>query len=394
MPLRPRIPFATDFLQVLAILFFVEFARGAFLMTFLPTYAVNALGYSVALVGTAVTAHYVADTVVKILIGYLLDRFSFRLITIMGLICAIVGLFSMRYVHVGWALISACALYGIGLSPIWLVAVSKVKQDNRATQMGVLYTFWMGGMGVGLVSINFFIDVSYEVSYWILVGITALALLISFLTSDEGAVRVDIPPFAEQFSLLWQKLKDIGALFPGMVLQTTAAGMLVPILPSFATKQLGLSYTQYSYLLIAGGGCAAIGLIPMGKLSDKLGKKWFLVLGFGLFAMTLFLLAFTTNMWIGVGLAAILGLSYSAVLPAWNALLATQVPDEQQGVGWGIFSSLEGIGVMIGPIIGGWLADLFSVRVTILGSAMLLAGIALFYLVYPIRRLLGEVRRV
>ncbi|MGZ4134429.1 MAG: MFS transporter [Tumebacillaceae bacterium] len=394
MPLRPRIPFATDFLQVLAILFFVEFARGAFLMTFLPTYAVNALGYSVALVGTAVTAHYVADTVVKILIGYLLDRFSFRLITIMGLICAIVGLFSMRYVHVGWALIGACALYGIGLSPIWLVAVSKVKQDNRATQMGVLYTFWMGGMGVGLVSINFFIDVSYEVSYWILVGITALALLISFLTSDEGTVRVDIPPFAEQFSLLWQKLKDIGALFPGMVLQTTAAGMLVPILPSFATKQLGLSYTQYSYLLIAGGGCAAVGLIPMGKLSDKLGKKWFLVLGFGLFAMTLFLLAFTTTMWIGVGLAAILGLSYSAVLPAWNALLATQVPDEQQGVGWGIFSSLEGIGVMIGPIIGGWLADLFSVRVTILGSAMLLAGIALFYLVYPIRRLLGEVRRV
>ncbi|MGZ4113225.1 MAG: MFS transporter, partial [Tumebacillaceae bacterium] len=235
---------------------------------------------------------------------------------------------------------------------------------------------------------------SYEVSYWILVGITAVALLISFLTSDEGTQRVDIPPFAEQFSLLWQKLKDIGALFPGMVLQTTAAGMLVPILPSFATKQLGLSYTQYSYLLIAGGGCAAIGLIPMGKLSDKLGKKWFLVLGFGLFAMTLFLMAFTTTMWIGVGLAAILGLSYSAVLPAWNALLATQVPDEQQGVGWGIFSSLEGIGVMIGPIIGGWLADLFSVRVTILGSAMLLAGIALFYLVYPIRRLLGEVRRV
>ena len=66
-----------------------------------------------------------------------------------------------------------------------------------------------------------------------------------------------------------------------MVLQTMGAGMLIPILPELAEDRLGLNGKQYSLLLLAGGALTILGLIPLGRLSDKLGgKKWFLVLGF------------------------------------------------------------------------------------------------------------------
>ncbi len=129
-------------------------------------------------------------------------------------------------------------------------------------------------------------------------------------------------------------------LLPGMVLQTMGAGMLIPILPSFAEDRLGLNGKQYSLLLLAGGALTVLGLIPLGRLSDKLGgKKWFLVLGFCCIGGGLYLLGHEPALWQCMLLTGALGLSYAALLPAWNALLANYVPPMQQGLGWGIFST-------------------------------------------------------
>jgi MFS family permease len=84
-----------------------------------------------------------------------------------------------------------------------------------------------------------------------------------------------------------------------------------------------------------------------------------------------------------LGLSVLLGLSYAAVLPAWNAFLAHFIPQEQKGVGWGLFSSLEGIGIILGPVIGGWLAVRYNDSLAILISGLLFFIIALFYFLFP-----------
>ena len=174
-------------------------------------------------------------------------------------------------------------------------------------------------------------------------------------------------------------------LLPGMILQTTGASMLVPILPSFADQELGISGTQYSILLTVGGLCAAAGLIPMGKLSDKLGgKKWFLVTGFGAFRIWLIHAGIGSCVLVLFTYSSIaLGLSYSAILPAWNALLAAYVPPKQEGLGWGVLSTFEGIGVMIGPVAGGLIAAWNGETAVFWTSAILFGLIGLFYLWFP-----------
>lgn len=363
------------------VLFIVEFVRGAYLVSYLPIYAENVLGYSVATVGVAISVHYIADTVIKLYAGYLLDRFSFRLIIQLSLIISFGGLLLIQNAHQLWMLVVAVALFGVGISPIWLVCLSKIKPENRAANMGVLYTCWLCGLGAGPVVINFLIDKGYAISYWTMLIVWGIGWILSLFISDQKESTPTLVPVKRQMLMLWDRLRSMRSLLPGMVLQTTAAGMLVPILPGFASKYLGLEYSQYSYVLIAGGAITVLFLIPMGKWSDRQGRKWFLILGFSAFAIMLFNLTLISTLWQAILLAAALGFSYATVLPAWNALLAQHVPQNQQGMGWGLFSSVEGIGVIIGPVLGGWMAHVCNERVTVWASAGLMASIALYYLI-------------
>lgn len=377
-------------IQVAVILFLVEFVRGAYLAAFLPIYTVQQLGLPVTVAGAAVTAHYIADTSIKSFLGYMLDRFSTRWIIIFGLIFSFLGLVLTFNIHQAWLFIVASAIFGIGISPVWIVALGKVKEEDRATQMGALYTLWLIGLGAGPVIVNFVLDKSYILSFWIQGVLWMIAILLSLGLPHEKIIAAHMPPVKKQLQLLWERIKNMKPLLPGMILQTMAASMLIPILPGFATKFLGLTYSQYSLLLIIGGASAVLGLIPMGRFSDRKGKKWFLVIGFAVFSFALFALTFQGNLYTSILWAVVLGISYAAVLPVWNAVLSYQVPDGQEGIGWGIFSSVEGIGVMFGPLLGGWIASLYQENVTLWVSGTLLGGIALFYFLFPFQRLLGK----
>lgn len=375
-----------DIVLLAVILFFVEFVRGAALVSFIPIYGQNILYISLAIIGAATTAHYLTDTLLKTAIGYLLDRFPARLIINIGLLISLTGIALFHYGNIPWVFILAAALYGVGISPVWIVCLTKVKEDQRAAQMGFLYMIWLVGMGAGPVVLNLILDYKPAFSYWLLVALSTVAWLLSFFVAGgKQAERISVP-FREQWEALREKLKAIKPLLPGMILQTLGASMLVPILPTFVAESLSFTeHREYSLLLLLGGGCTVLGLVPMGKWSDKSSRKPFLVIGFGIFALTLASLSLHPSKLMAYGLAVVLGLSYSAVLPAWNALLALYVPPGQKGLGWSLLSTVEGIGVLIGPVLGGFIASATSASMVVWISAALFGIVSIVYLLFPSR---------
>ena len=375
-----------DIVLLAVILFFVEFVRGAALVSFIPIYGQNILYISLAIIGAATTAHYLTDTLLKTAIGYLLDRFPARLIINIGLLISLTGIALFHYGNIPWVFILAAALYGVGISPVWIVCLTKVKEDQRAAQMGFLYMIWLVGMGAGPVVLNLILDYKPAISYWLLVALSTVAWLLSFFVEGgKQAERISVP-FREQWEALREKLKAIKPLLPGMILQTLGASMLVPILPTFVAESLSFTeHREYSLLLLLGGGCTVLGLVPMGKWSDKSSRKPFLVIGFGIFALTLASLSLHPSKLMAYGLAVVLGLSYSAVLPAWNALLALYVPPGQKGLGWSLLSTVEGIGVLIGPVLGGFIASATSASMVVWISAALFGIVSIVYLLFPSR---------
>ncbi|BBH22752.1 putative glycolipid permease LtaA [Paenibacillus baekrokdamisoli] len=368
------------------ILFIVEFVRGAVLISFLPIFGEKSLGLSLNIIGVAITAHYLTDTLLKMAIGYLLDRFSIRFVVHIGLLISLIGIIMFQFSYQPWVFILAAALYGVGISPIWIVCLTKVSEEHRATQMGFLYTVWFIGIGSGPIVSNILLDISKSFTYYLLLSFSILSWVLALFISNRKVSETVSLPIRQQFSILIERLRHMKLLLPGMVLQTMGAGMLIPILPSFAEERLGLNGKEYSLLLLAGGALTVLGLIPLGRLSDKLGgKKWFLVLGFCCIGGGLYFLGLEPPLWQCILLTGALGLSYAALLPAWNALLANYVPPMQQGLGWGIFSTVEGIGGMIGPVIGGTLAAWQGQTSVVWYSAILYGLIGFFYIWFPFR---------
>jgi MFS family permease len=378
--------FGAEMRLIAVILFLVEFVRGAVLVSLMPIFGAKTLGLAPDAIGAAISVHYLTDTLLKMAIGYLLDRFSYRIVVLVGLIISLAGIYLLQFSTLPWMFIGAAALYGIGMSPIWIVCLTKVSDQQRATQMGLLYTIWMVGLGSGPIVCNILLDYSIPNTYRLLILLSALACGLAFFMKRARAVTPHRLPFREQTRILKERLGRMRLLLPGMILQTMGASMLVPILPAFAEHELGVTGTHYSILLAVGGIFAAGGLIPMGRLSDRIGgRKWFLVAGFLAFACGLYILAWGLPFWYCLGITALLGLAYAAIQPAWNALLAAYVPPQQEGLGWGILSTVEGIGVMIGPLVGGLIAAWSSQTLVFWVSAVLFGFIGVYYLSFPLK---------
>ncbi|REE89055.1 putative MFS family arabinose efflux permease [Paenibacillus taihuensis] len=366
----------------LLLLLLVEFVRGAFLVAYLPTYASEKLNFSLSVIGLAVSLHYLMDNGVKVFAGYLLDRFSSRNILFAGMMLSLVSMLLVVNARSEGLLLLSTALLGIGGSPVWLVCLRSIRENNRASQMSLLYLFWMCGLALGPVAMNFLMDMGEHLVFFSLVGLLAVCTLMSLAVPNVRHQQPSIrKSFANQLKMLWERFTKTGFLLPGMILQTTAGGLLIPLLSPFATKQIGLSHSELSLSLIAGGATAALILVPAGRWVDKLGGRWFLIGGFGIFGIAVFALTFSDSFTETILFAMILGASYASLLPAWNAYLARFVPEEYAGAGWGLISTIEGIGVVAGPALGGWMAERINEALPFWMAAVIFACIACYYII-------------
>lgn len=377
---------------LLLVLFITEFARGAFYLSFLPIYAVNFLGLSVTAAGFAVSAHYMTETVSKTAAGWYFDRTG-RPVLIGGLLLSLLSLIIMKTWPLPAVLVLASALFGLGVSPVWLGVLSEVApvdSPDRASRIGMVFSAWLAGAGSGLVSVNFILHRGYETAFWVIIILWLVSLTATWLFLPDV-----IPATATKYSGLMESLCCLAGntvmtrvLIPGMFLQTFSAGMLLPVLPLFARNQLGLNSTQYGLLLSAGGGTAVICFLLLGWLVNRVMLKSLLATGFGLSALSIGLLANSHSARSAFFLATLLGFSYALVLPAWNSLLARVIPPERQATGWGLFATVEGLGVAIGPALGSLVAHSMGNMATLLLTTVILSGIALFYIFYPLEKVL------
>lgn len=227
---------------------------------------------------------------------------------------------------------------------------------------------------------------SYQYTLYLLVALFLLAVVLAFMAFPAGTGNKKISPrqFRQELQRMATNQAVTKILLPGMFLQTMAASLLLPMLPLYANQVLGLNHNQYALLLVCGGGASLLFLIPMGKLVDRLPLKALLTAGFGFSACFLFSITLTTNLGTVFTLAALVGISYAMILPAWNMLLSKVISVDMQATGWGVFGTIEGLGIAVGPTLGGMVANAIGMAGTIYLSSAILLAMALFYLIYPI----------
>lgn len=161
-----------------------------------------------------------------------------------------------------------------------------------------------------------------------------------------------------------------GCFFTGL-----AISQIIPFLPLYL-EQLGVSggesLSLWSGLTFSITFVISAAVAPLwGSLADRKGRKLMLLrAAFGM-GMVILLQAFVTEAWQLLLLRALMGLT-SGYIPNAMALVAAQVPRERSGWALSCVSTGQIGGVILGPMLGGLLADWVGLRTVFIVTAVLL----------------------
>lgn len=149
--------------------------------------------------------------------------------------------------------------------------------------------------------------------------------------------------------------RNIGILFFTLVVVMMGFGMIIPILP-FYVEQFNTGGSTLGLLMATYALMQFIFAPVWGRLSDQHGRKPILMLGILGNAIASLLFGLSTQLWMLFAARALAGILSSATLPTAMAYIGDSTSEEDRGGGMGIMGAAMGVGMVIGPGVGGWLA--------------------------------------
>ncbi|MEE4410347.1 MULTISPECIES: multidrug efflux MFS transporter MdtG [unclassified Serratia (in: enterobacteria)] len=175
--------------------------------------------------------------------------------------------------------------------------------------------------------------------------------------------------------------RNLFVVWLGCFLTGAAFSLIMPFLPLYVET---LGVTGHEALNMWSGLVFSITFLfsaiasPFwGGLADRRGRKLMLLRSALGMSIVMLLMGMAQNIWQFLALRAVLGL-LGGFIPNANALIATQVPRNRSGWALGTLSTGGVSGALIGPLIGGLLADQYGLRpVFYITAAVLLLCFAL-----------------
>lgn len=158
-------------------------------------------------------------------------------------------------------------------------------------------------------------------------------------------------------------------------------GVVVPVVPVFA-RDMGIRDFSLGILYSGYAGTGLIAAVPMGMLSDRLGRKALIV--FGMFGTALACVIYSTATGFGMLLAARMldGLTAAATWSAGLALVGDRFSESEMGLKMGYVLASSAVGGIAGPFLGGLLYEAagYAAPFQVMAVACVFGGIAALFL--------------
>ncbi|HWH44556.1 MAG TPA: MFS transporter [Thermoleophilaceae bacterium] len=139
---------------------------------------------------------------------------------------------------------------------------------------------------------------------------------------------------------------------------TTVVNVALPALSEdFGASLAEQQWVVEAYLLTLG----ALILIG-GSLADLFGRRRVFTAGLAAFGVTSLLCAVAPSVGLLVAARALQGVAGALLVPASLAIIRSTFPEAERGAAVGSWTAWTGIGIVIGPLLGGLLVDLVSWR--------------------------------
>jgi MFS family permease len=125
-------------------------------------------------------------------------------------------------------------------------------------------------------------------------------------------------------------------------------------------QNLGAPLLQVVSMLVLFNATYAVTALPMGMLSDRLGRRRVIALGWFIYALVYLGFAVSSSIWQAWLLFACYGVYYGVLEGVARAFVADLVPEDKRGTAYGLYHGVVGIGLLAASLIAGVLWDTVS----------------------------------
>ena len=177
-------------------------------------------------------------------------------------------------------------------------------------------------------------------------------------------------------------LKDTSSLAPlylAVFVAVLGFSLIAPFFPRYV-MDMGASYTMLGFIVSIYGAVQLLTQIPIGRLSDQMGRKKILLLGLATFCFLPLFYIYAKNANSLLLIRALGGLGAAAVWPIAMALIIDQAEAKNRGAAMGRYNAAFFSALALGPLIGGMLYDFLGLKAPFYLWALL--GAASFFVVY------------
>jgi MFS family permease len=327
-------------------------------------------------VGLILALYPMAEACSAIPIGRLADRHSRKNLHVTGMMLITILTAAIGFTTNLYNISVLHALMGVSAATAAVTSLTLLgdatKLTNRGKSMGGFDLANLGGYGLGFglgsVLVHTFASRGLSYAFWLTAGIFLVAGVMALKLLNEPVRVQELKPVIRS--------RRIGArirpILPVWIAQTIILGMYF-LLPKAFKEENFTPTTETLIFLGELGGLFALGAIIFGHVSDKVGRTKIMILGAlgELGFLIIFGWSFPNFVRYRLYLLPLFFLA-SAIAPAILAYVGDISGRAKRGSANALYSTVLSIGLAVGNILGGLVAELGGIRWIFFAGAGLL----------------------
>lgn len=326
------------------------------------------------------------------LIGRMSDKYGRKPLLLASIFGTAVSFFMLAFAPNAIVLFLARALDGLtaGNIPVAAAVISDTTEEkDRVKGFGIIGAAFGFGMFIGPAISGFTVGISPAIPFIIAGIISLIAVLMTWFLLPETNQHIGEVKHGSlfNFSKLYHALFDpnVGTTFLITLVYFVSFGIFITSFQPFAKGVLALDPEHVSFTFSFFGLLGILSQVFfVQRFSKWLGLKKAFTTALVVVSVGFLLIGLSQNLYMFLAASVLMGLFNNSVQPLTQAILSQETDAKSQGSMQGLNASYMSIGMIIGPLIAGALANL-SLAAPFYGSAVfvLIGFIMSFWVLRP-----------